>query len=97
MIWLVRSLYFYNSIFSAFIDLVMTSMSLVVALWALTTSGSIFLSFWSFFLVQGLFVYIPKNFVRNKKTEGSQELHDDRFEYAHHAAEVAVAKLLKTH
>jgi hypothetical protein len=97
MIWLVRSLYFYNSIFSALIDLAMTSMSLVVALWALSSSGSIFLSFWSFFLVQALFVYIPKNFIAKDKTPAGRNTETDKFEYAHHAAEAAVTKLVKTH
>lgn len=96
MIWLMRSLYFYNSVFSALIDLAMTAMSLVVAVWALTVSGSLFLTFWSFFLVQALFVYIPKNFVSKKKTESVMPVQDDKFEYAHHAAEVAVAKLFIT-
>jgi len=96
MIWLMRSLYFYNSIFSALIDLAMTAMSLVVAIWALTVSGSLFLTFWSFFLVQALFVYIPKNFMARNKAEEASQIQDDKFEYAHHAAEVAVAKLFKT-
>ena len=96
MIWLMRSLYFYNSIFSALIDLAMTIMSLVVAIWALAVSESLFLTFWSFFLVQALFVYIPKNFIARKKSETKSQIHDDKFEYAHHAAEVAVEKLLKT-
>jgi len=95
MIWLVRSLYFYNSIFSALIDLAMTSLSLVVALWALNSSGSLFLSFWSFFLVQALFVYIPKNFAGKKKSSGSNYAETDRFEYAYRAAESAVTKLVK--
>jgi len=97
MIWLMRSLYFYNSVFSALIDLVVTGMSLVVSMWALSVSGSLFLTFWSFFLVQALFVYIPKNFSTKKKSEFIHQTENDKFEYAHHAAEVAVEKLLKTH
>ncbi|MCW8899781.1 MAG: hypothetical protein OQK95_03840 [Gammaproteobacteria bacterium] len=96
MVWLMRSLYFYNSIFSALIDLTMTVMSLAIAIWALTVSGSLFLTFWSFFLVQALFVYIPKNFIAGKKSETESQIDDDKFEYAHHAAEIAVAKLFKT-
>ena len=95
MIWLMRSLYFYNSVFSALIDLFMTVMSMVVAMWALTVTGSLFLTFWSFFLVQALFVYIPKNFIGKEKSESSQVIEGDKFEYAHHAAEVAVGKLFK--
>lgn len=97
MIWLMRSLYFYNSVFSALTDLFMTAMSMVVAMWALTVTGSLFLTFWSFFLVQALFVYIPKNFINKGKTESSHEAEHDKFEYAFHAAEAAVEKILKTH
>ena len=96
MVWLMRSLYFYNSIFSALIDLSMTAMSLVVAIWTLSVSGSLFLTFWSFFLVQALFVYIPKNFSTKQKREFINEEDNDKFDYAHHAAEMAVEKLLKT-
>lgn len=95
MIWLIRSLYFYNSVFSALLDLAMTGMSLVVAMWALSVSGSLFLTFWSFFLVQALFVYIPKNFASKKDPESSHQIDGDKFEYAYHAAEVAVGKLFK--
>lgn len=95
MIWLIRSLYFYNSVFSALLDLAMTGMSLVVAMWALSVSGSLFLTFWSFFLVQALFVYIPKNFASKKESESSHQPKDDKFEYAYHAADVAVGKLFK--
>ena len=95
MIWLIRSLYFYNSVFSALLDLAMTVMSLVVAMWALSISGSLFLTFWSFFLVQALFVYIPKNFSRQKESGFSDQFKDDKFEYAYHAAEIAVGKLFK--
>ena len=97
MIWLVRSLYFYNSIFSALIDLAMTVMSLVVALWVLTVSDSLFLSFWSFFLMQALFVYIPKNFIARDKDRDVTANETDKFEYAYHAAETAVTKLVKAH
>ena len=97
MIWLVRSVYFYNSLFSALIDLAMTSMSFVVALWTLNVSGSLFLTFWSFFLVQALFVYIPTNFTGKNKVKAVNCPETDRFEYAYHAAEVAVTKLAKSH
>lgn len=95
MIWLMRSLYFYNSVISALIDLAMTGMSLVIAMWVLTVSGSLFLTFWSFFIVQALFVYIPKSFIAKNKTGISRHVEDDKFEYAYHAAEIAVSNLFK--
>ena len=96
MIWMMRSLYFYNNVFSALTDLALTGMSLVVAIWAMSVSGSVFLSFWCFFLMQALFVFIPKNFIGKDKTEPVFPINDDRFEQAYHTAEVAVSKLINS-
>ncbi|RLA43144.1 MAG: hypothetical protein DRR06_12805 [Gammaproteobacteria bacterium] len=59
MIWLVRALYFYNSVLSALADLSLTGLAFITALWAWTSTGSLFLAFWCLFLVQALFVLIP--------------------------------------
>jgi len=96
MIWIMRSLYFYNSVLSALTDLALTGISLIVAIWAMSVSGSVFLSFWCFFLIQALFVYIPKNFVSTEKTEQVYFISDDKFEHAYHAAEIAVSKLINS-
>ena len=96
MIWILRSLYFYNSIFSALTDLALTAMSLIVAIWALSVSGSVFLAFWCFFLMQALFVFIPKYFIAKEKVESIHRPADDKFEHAYHVAEVAVSKLINS-
>lgn len=96
MIWILRSLYFYNSIFSAFIDLILNGMSLIVAVWSWSVSGSLFLTLWCFFLMQALFVFIPKNFIAKEKVKSVYRPADDKFEHAYHAAEVAVSKLINS-
>lgn len=96
MVWLLRSIYFYNSIFSALIDLALTGMSVAVAVWAWIVSGSMFLTIWCFFLVQALFVFIPKTFSAKGKSESITNMENDRFEYAYHAAEMAVEKLINS-
>jgi len=96
MIWLMRSLYFYNSIFSVLIDLSLTGFSLLIAIWSWSVSGSLFLTFWCFFLVQALFVFIPKNFIEKRKAEYIIQAEDDRFESAYHTAEIAVSKLINS-
>lgn len=93
-VWLLRSLYFYNSIFSAITDLLLTIMSVFVASWVWSISSSIFLTLWCFFLVQALFVFIPKNFTSGQKTQSINYIDDD-FDHAYHAAEIAVSKLVK--
>lgn len=95
-IWLLRSLYFYNSILSALTDFALMALSSIVAIWVWLNSGSLFLTFWCFFLIQALFVFIPKNFISKDKNKFSHTLSDDRFEHAYHAAEVAVSKLINS-
>jgi hypothetical protein len=90
-IWLVRSLYFYSSIISALTDLALTATSVIVAYWAATHSGSLFLSAWTFFLMQALFVAIPKQW--RAGSGDHQPIQDDAFQHAFRNAEAAVRKL----
>ncbi|MDH5346069.1 MAG: hypothetical protein OEW59_09925 [Gammaproteobacteria bacterium] len=66
-IWLVRSLYFYAGIIPAVIDLGLTALAVCIAAWAASRTGSVFLATWCFFLVQALFVSIPKS-LRDRRT-----------------------------
>ena len=92
-IWLIRSLYFYSSALSALADLGLNGLGLAAAVWAVTRTGSVFLGIWCFFLVQALFVAIPKRIGRRSGT--GQDGHDSeaRFQHAYRAAEAAVRKL----
>ncbi len=93
LVWLIRSLYFYSSALSALIDLGLSLLSLVVAVWAATETGSPFLSIWSFFLVQALFVAIPVRVGGNHHEPQPEDHHDERFERAHRAAQAALRRL----
>lgn len=97
LVWLIRSLYFYSSVLSALGDLGLTGLSLAAGIWAVTQTGSLFLSIWCFFLVQALFVGIP---TRVKGTTGQihpEQDHEDRFERAHSAAQAALRKFSSVH
>ena len=59
-VWLVRSLYFHSSFAPALIDLGLSFLSITASAWAMSRSGSLFLSIWTFFLVQALYVLIPQ-------------------------------------
>ena len=98
IIWLVRSLYFYNSVLSALADLGLTGLALIVALWAWLTSGSLFLVVWCLFLVQALFVVIPRHFAQTAKSANSAVSlsPEDSFETAYRAAEQALRKFIRT-
>jgi hypothetical protein len=88
LIWLVRSLYHHSGVLRALGDLALSALSLAAALWALG-SGSVFLTLWCFFLVQGLFVALIA-------TDGKAPAlaADDSFRQARLAAEAALKSLL---
>lgn len=92
LIWLIRSLYFHAGPLPALVDLGLSGLALAAAVWAATATHSVFLSLWCFFLVQALFVAIPKRMRR--KSSGRLECDDkDGFEHAYRVAESAVKKL----
>jgi hypothetical protein len=94
-VWLVRSLYFYSSALSALADLGLNGLALAAAVTAITRTGSVFLGIWCFFLVQALFVVIPKSLNR-RSGAGAGHADEDRFQHAYRAAETAVRKLLSS-
>ena len=97
MVWLVRSLYFYSSVLSSLADLALTGIGLAVAIWTWLTTRSLFLSIWCFFLVQALFVLIPRKLARTRDRQVACSHSNDPFERAHRAAEMALRKLISTH
>ncbi len=96
-LWLIRSLYFYSSVLSAFADLGLNGLALAAAIWAVTRTGSVFLGIWCFFLVEALFVLIPKNVKRMPGTGPAGHEYEDRFQHAYRIAEGAVRKLSSNH
>jgi hypothetical protein len=96
-IWLIRSLYFYSSALSALADLGLNGMSLAAAIWAVTRTGSVFLGIWCFFLVQALFVLIPKSVNHKPGTGQAGHEREDRFQHAYRIADAAVRKLSSNH
>lgn len=89
IIWLIRSLYFYRGVLPALMDLGLVLLSLVTAFWALAHSGSVFLGIWTLFLLQALFVAIPRDITKNRDCISQ----DDHFQRAYLNAEAAVRKL----
>ncbi|OUR64308.1 hypothetical protein A9Q79_07675 [Methylophaga sp. 42_25_T18] len=90
-IWLIRSLYFYSSLFSSLADLALTAISIAVAFWVASHTGSLFLSLWCFFLTQALFVLIPSSMKSTQKNTATNK--DADFQHAYQVAEAAVQKL----
>jgi hypothetical protein len=90
LIWLARSLHFHSGPLASLADLGLSLLGLAGATWAAVQSGSLALSLWCFFLVQALFVAIPRRPVARARAASTPE---DRFERAHRAAGAAVRKL----
>jgi hypothetical protein len=94
LIWLIRSLYFYTSLFSALADLGLSGLSLAAAVWAAVHTGSIFLSIWCFFLLQALFTAIPSDLKKRTSSLVEKNIPPvDRFQQAEQAAEAALRRL----
>ena len=96
-VWLIRSLYFYSSVLSALADMGLNGLGLAAAIWAVTRTGSVFLGIWCFFLVQALFVFIPKSINHKPGTTRVGHESEDRFQHAYRVAEAAVRKLSSNH
>ncbi len=97
MIWLVRALYFYSSLLPALADLGLNALAVAAVVWASVQSGSLALSLWCFFLVQALFVMIPKNIGQTSSPRSEADSEADPFEQARHSAQAALRKLSSVH
>ena len=90
-IWLVRSLYFYTGVFPALLDLGLTAVSLAGFTWAATRTGSVFMATWCLFLVQAVFVAIPRSIRRKKAPQPIAG--NESFERARRQADEALRQL----
>jgi hypothetical protein len=91
LVWLARSLYYYSGLLPALADLGLSVLGAAFAVWAAQHSGSAWLAFWCFFLVQAFFVLIPAS-LSGRVSEPANEA-DQAFNRAHRAAEAAVRRL----
>lgn len=91
LVWLVRSLYHYAGLLPALADLGVTLLGAAFATWAAQRSGSAWLAFWCFFLVQAFHVLIPVT--STQRGGATAPATEDAFARAHRAAESAVRRL----
>ena len=96
-IWLLRSLYFYSRLFPSLTDMGLCLFGIVSAFWTLHHTGSPFLTFWCFFLIQALFVSIPAGNKQTFADEAALSNSEVEFRRAYQAAEAAVRKLSTWH
>ena len=91
IVWLVRSLYFHNSLLTALLDLGLVAAGLVAGAWALINTGSAAAALWSFFLLQALFCWLPA--FGRKANQAHRDGESSSFLAAHRVAVDAVRKL----
>jgi hypothetical protein len=95
-VWLLRSLYAYSGIVPALTDLALCALSVLVFGWVFARTGGVFLATWSYFLVQALWVAIPRR-IEGKTTAaagaGDRNGDNRRFEQAHRQADAALRQL----
>ena len=92
LIWLLRCLYRYDSLASAIADAALSGFALATALATASYTHSLFLTLWSWFLVQALFVFIPASRTTAASAAQTAEA-DDAFGQAHRTAEAALRRL----
>lgn len=92
-IWLISSLYFYSTLFPSLADLGLCLFGIASAFWALHHTGSLFLTFWCFFLTQALFVVFPAGNKQTVADKAGISNSEAEFKHAYQAAEAAVRKL----
>jgi len=102
LIWLVRALYYYTSLIVAMVDLGLTLFGIAAAIWTLLYTNSLFLSVWCFFLIQALFVLLPKDissgwFKTKGRIQKETSAQDDVFEQAYLSAKSALRQLTTPH
>lgn len=92
LVWLIRCLYYYSSLFSAVLDLGVSALSVILAAWAGMYTNSVFVVLWCFFLTQALFAFIPASMYQGRQHESVSE--NERFETAFRNAEAALQKIV---
>ena len=93
LIWLVRSLYFHSSMFTALLDFGLVSAGLAASAWAMLNTGSLAAALWSFFLLQALFCWIPELARKQSGETQDSARNQSSFQSAHRVALDAVRKL----
>ena len=92
MIWLARSVLERRRPLAALADLSINAAAVLLATAAMTRTGSLFLTVWSFFLVQALHVAIPR-FTRSGRPVPRPDL-ESEFDAARQRATTAIDQLV---
>jgi hypothetical protein len=90
LVWLVRCVHFHTSVVAALADLGLSGLALAAAIWAAASTASVAVSVWCLFLVQALFVALPRVLPDTARCEVSDDM---RFQRAQRSAEAALRRI----
>lgn len=93
VVWLARCLYLHDSFLAALADAGLNGLALATGMATALHSGSVFLTLWSFFLVQAFFAFIPGLLPGRSPPSSAQAADGDAFEQAYRGAESALRRL----
>ncbi len=91
-IWLIRAFHAYASLVPAILDACLSAFAVLAFAWAFMRTGSVLLSTWCFFLVQALWVFIPRT-LSPPETRREPGGGNDSFDQAKRRADAALRKL----
>jgi len=89
LIWLVRCLNLHGSLHAALADAGLNGLAVAAGLSTALHTHSVFLTLWTFFLIQALYALIPKL----RGSSAQPETHAEGFEQAYRTAEAALRRL----
>jgi hypothetical protein len=92
MIWLLRSLHRHDTLMAAVADAVLGALAVAAALATAGTTHNLFLTLWSYFLVQAMFVFLPSSRMP-LAAAASAIAPDDAFSQSCRTAEDALRRL----
>lgn len=91
-IWVVRCLCFHTTVIAMLADLGLSALALGGAVWAAASTASVALAVWCLFLVQALFVALPRG-----TPDAPSAASDDCFERARRSARAALHRIETGH
>ena len=92
MVWTIRTLFYYSSVFAAIQDLILNAAAVVIATWIFVSTSSLWLTLWGFFLIQACSTFIP-NVIKKQRINNKSESQSNQFEHAFHRAQNALKKI----
>lgn len=94
-LWFIRCFLFHRTSIAIISDACLMFVGLAAAYWSIIETSSLFLGFWSYFLIQALLPFLPQKIKSSTAANPAEE--NNRFEAAHRNAEIAISRISNLH